>query len=259
VRSFGIHKTHLLFTLCSAALLAIPANGLSSSQDKTARPTISARSTPKASVNFTNFNFGDVYTGEIISQIFVIKNDGNAELVIGDVKSDCGCTVARADKAIPAGHEGTAEVEVQTISQSGLISRSAILQTNDPLRPTIVLTVNANVLKGTPRRQGKFIGPIFLAPDSRLAMFTFAGKKATAEFTITADGAAVNVLSAEAANKQFVARIDTVQPGKSYKIIVESKEIDAGGLYRDQLRVTTDNPNLPSFNVELALRVYSKE
>ena len=115
------------------------------------------------------------------------------------------------------------------------------------------------MLKGTPRRQGKFIGPIFLAPDSRLSLFTVAGKKATAEFTITADGAAVNVLSAEAATKQFVARIETVQPGKSYKIVVEFKEIDAGGLYRDQLRVTTDNPNLPSFNVEVAVRVYSRE
>lgn len=258
MRLFGIHKRTSL-ALC-LLVLAVPVNGGSSHQTRQpARATTAARSAPKAAVAVTKFNFGDIYTGEVISQVFFIRNDGNADLLVTDVRTDCGCTVARADRTIPPGSEGTVEVEVQTISQSGSIERRAILQTNDPARPTISLAVSANVLNGTPRRQGKFIGPIFLAPDSRLPMFAVAGKKATAEFTITADGASVNVLGAEAGTKQFVPRVEALQPGKSYKIIVDSKEIDAPGLYRDQLRVTTDNPNLPAFKLEVALRVYSKE
>jgi hypothetical protein len=36
---------------------------------------------PKAVVPFTSFAFGDVYRGEDISQIFVIRNEGDADLV----------------------------------------------------------------------------------------------------------------------------------------------------------------------------------
>jgi hypothetical protein len=41
---------------------------------------------PKAVTPFTSFNFGDIYTGEVISQIFVIRNEGDAELRILDFK-----------------------------------------------------------------------------------------------------------------------------------------------------------------------------
>ncbi|HSB07953.1 MAG TPA: hypothetical protein VLM38_00465 [Blastocatellia bacterium] len=41
---------------------------------------------PKAVTPFTSYDFGDVYTGELISQIFVIKNEGDAELQIKEFK-----------------------------------------------------------------------------------------------------------------------------------------------------------------------------
>lgn len=43
--------------------------------------------TPKAVTQFTSFNFGDIYTGEFISQIFVIRNEGDADLKLLDFKS----------------------------------------------------------------------------------------------------------------------------------------------------------------------------
>lgn len=43
-------------------------------------------SSPKAVTPFTSFNFGDVYTGEFISQIFVIRNEGDADLKLLDFK-----------------------------------------------------------------------------------------------------------------------------------------------------------------------------
>jgi hypothetical protein len=46
-----------------------------------------AGSAPKAVTPFTSFNFGDVSTGEVISQIFVIKNEGDSELRITDFKA----------------------------------------------------------------------------------------------------------------------------------------------------------------------------
>ena len=262
MRVFGIQiaRSSVVLTLCRAVLLAIAAAGLSST-DAGHLPgaTNCARSAPRAIVPFTSFSFGDVYTGEVISQIFVIKNDGDAELLITDFKGDCGCTVTRSDRVIPRGKEGTAEIEVQTISQSGLINKTATLRTNDPERPTIVFTLVANVLKGSSLRQGKYIGPIFLSPGPRASMYAATGKKATAEFSVTADGDAVKVLRVEGGTKQFTSRVEVVQPGRSYKILVESLPIETGGLYTEQLRVVTDNPTLPAFSVDLTLRVYPKQ
>ena len=262
VRLFGtmVVRSSVIAALCLAPTLAVGAKSVSRSQTgHLPGKSKSARPAPKASIPYTSFNFGDVYTGDVISQIFVLKNEGNADLLVGGFKADCGCTVARSDSIIPPGQEGTAEVEVQTISQSGSISKSAMLQTNDPSQPTIVFTITANVLKGSPIRQGKYIGPLFVSPDTLVPMYAPAGRKSRAEFTITAPGAAVNVVGVESGTKQFVSRVEVIQPGRNYKIVVESVESETGGLFRDQLRVTTDNPTLPAFKVALALRVYPRE
>ena len=214
------------------------------------------RPAPKAVIPYTSFNFGDVYTGEVISQVFVVKNVGDAELQITEFKGDCGCTVVHAVKVIAPGGEAVVEIEVQTVSQTGAINKMATMRTNDPDQPTVLFSLVANVLKGAPLRQGKYIGPIFLSPDSRGAMFTMPGKKTTAEFSITSEQAPVKVLRAEVGTRNFAVRVVEVEPGRSYKVQVDSLPIEKGGFYTDQITVVTDHPALPPFKIELALRVY---
>jgi len=214
-----------------------------------------ARVAPKAVIPYTSFDFGEVYSGEVISQVFLIKNVGDADLRITDFKGDCGCTVVHTEKVIAPGHEAIAEVEVQTVSQTGMISKMAMMRTNDPDLPSVMFTLIANVLKGAPLRQGKYIGPIFLSPDSRGAMSTMVGKKATAEFSITSEQVPVKVQRVEAGTRNFVARVVEVEPGRSYKVQVESLPIEKGGFYMDQIRIFTDNSALPPFKIDLVLRV----
>ena len=217
-----------------------------------------AQPTPRAVTPFTSFSFGDVYNGEVISQIFVLRNVGEAELRITDFVAGCGCEIVRGDKVIPPGKEGTATVEVQTISQSGEIHKIAILYTNDPERPTIVLSLIANVLRGAPLRRGKYIGPIFLSPDTSAGLYAAAGKKATTEFSITSDKP-VKIIRVESVTKHFNSRIEEIEPGRNYKIVVESIPTETGGLYPDQLRVITDSEALRAFTIDLVVRVYPKQ
>lgn len=238
-------------------LLACAAVGLAIAADDST--SAAARPAPKAVVPFTSFKFGDVYRGEVISQIFVIRNDGDADLQIRDFQSGCGCEVTRSDKLIPPGKEGTATLEVQTVSQSGEISKTATLHTNDPERPAIVFTLAANVLNGASIRRGKYIGPIFLSPETTSALYSMPGKKVTVEFSVTAEDAPVKVLRVEGGAKHFAPRVEVVELGRSYKIVVESLPIDVGGLYTDQLRIITDSASLPAFTIDLTLRVYSRQ
>lgn len=236
------------FLLIAVLPLTIPAQ---------ARTITTTQHAPKAVTTSTMFSFGDVYRGEIISQIFTIKNDGDAELKLLDFKGGCGCEVTSWDRSILPGKEGKAVLEVQTVSQSGEISKTATLQTNDPERPSIIFTLSANVLEGAPLRQGRYIGPIFLSPDARAALYAITGKKASAEFLITADNKPVKVLRVEAGSKNFSSRVEVLEPGKSYKLIVESVPMIKAELYVDQLRVVTDSDSLPFFTIALSLRVYS--
>jgi hypothetical protein len=223
------------------------------------RAIAQSRAVPRAVVPFSTFNFGDVYRGEIIIQIFVIKNAGDGELQIKDFKGDCGCTTVRSAKVIAPGKEGVVEVEVQTVSLSSSISKNAVVHTNDPDLPTIVFTVVANIVDGVPLRAGKYIGPVFVSPDVRGALYAGSGKKATAEFLITAGNAPVRLMRLEGGTKYFTSQLEVVEPGRTYKVRVESLPVEAGGLYTDQIRVVTDNPSLPAFVLDLALRVYEQE
>lgn len=217
-----------------------------------------AQPVPRAVTPFTSFNFGDVYSGEVISQIFVVRNAGDADLQITDFVAGCGCEAIHADRVIPPGKEGTAVVEVQTISQMGDTVKTATLHTNDPQRPRIILTLIANVLRGRPLRTGKYIGPVFLSPGAFASLYALNGKKATTEFSITSDKP-VKLVRVECAMKHFTSRIEEIEPGRNYKLIVESVPTETGDLYKDQLRVITDSETLSAFTIDLSLRVYPKQ
>src|SRR6185503_15357007 len=60
-------------------------------------------SLPKVVIPFTSYTFDDVYRGEVVSQMFVIKNIGTADLVIKDFTVSCSCEVVEWDRVIPPG------------------------------------------------------------------------------------------------------------------------------------------------------------
>jgi hypothetical protein len=212
---------------------------------------------PRAVVPFTSFDFGDIYKGEIISLDFVIKNEGTADLVIKEFVSGCGCEITNADRFIPPGKEGKAQLEVNTSTQFGQITKPATLRTNDPEHPNIVLTLSANVLtsadggpvQGVAIRQGKHIGPIFIGPDVRAGINVAAGQKGKAVFDITVEKAPLKVLRVESEGKYFTARLETVEEGKKYKVIVEAVATETPGIYDETFRVVTDSRLLPSFKI----------
>jgi len=231
-----------------------------------AQQSKSEASAPHAYAPFTSFDFGDIYKGEIISHIFVIKNEGTADLLIKDFAGGCGCEIVSADKIIPPGKEGKAVIEINTATQSGQISKPATLRTNDSERPNIVLTLTANVLtsadggpvKGVAIRQGKHIGPIFLGPDVRGVFNVAAGQKTKMEFTIAVEKGPLKVLRIESQGKYLAARLETIEEGKSYKIIVEPLTTENPGSYEELLQVVTDSHVLPSLSIPLFLMVQPK-
>jgi Protein of unknown function (DUF1573) len=220
---------------------------------------------PRAVVPLTGYAFGDIYKGETVSNLFVIRNEGNADLLIKDFVGTCGCEVLSVDRVIAPGKEGRARVEVSTASQpGGKFYKSAILHTNDPEHPTINLTLTANVLtsgnggpvKGIELRAGKHVGPVFVGPDFDNGVSVAAGQTATGEFIITVERGPLNVQRIEGPGKIVSARIETVEPGKQYKVVFANLPTPTEGTIHESLRVITDSAALPILPLTVYVKVH---
>ena len=90
------------------------------------------------------YNFGNIKQGEIVSHSFVFKNTGNADLVITNTKTTCGCTVPeKPTEPIKPGKSAKMKV-VFSATSAGLQSKNITLTTNTEAGSE-VLTVKANV------------------------------------------------------------------------------------------------------------------
>ncbi len=98
----------------------------------------------------TQHDFGTVQEGDTVKYTFNFTNKGNAVLKIRDIKTSCGCTAALvSNEKIEPGKTGTLKVSLNTSHRIGKQSKRITIYSNDPTNPDMVLTVFADVQKGT--------------------------------------------------------------------------------------------------------------
>ena len=91
-------------------------------------------------------DFGKVTQGETIKHIFSFDNKGSATLEILGMEPSCGCQAASLSaKQIPPGQSGQIEVTVDTSGLTGAMEKSVTVITNDPRRPSVSLSIRADV------------------------------------------------------------------------------------------------------------------
>lgn len=85
----------------------------------------------KLAFDETRHNFGTVKEGAIVNHEFVFSNDGSVPLIISDVRSTCGCTVADWPREpIPPGGTGTIPVRFDTKKKVGVQSKPVTITAN---------------------------------------------------------------------------------------------------------------------------------
>lgn len=77
-----------------------------------------------------------------------LKNVGNAELNISNVKPGCGCTTAPLDKSkLKPGEEATLDVSLRISGYNGHVTKSIRITSNDKDHPTQLLWLKCNVIR----------------------------------------------------------------------------------------------------------------
>ncbi len=97
-----------------------------------------------------DFDFGKVQATDKPLHEFVVKNTGNADLQIENISPGCGACVEVIDYTktpIAPGKSGTITLALLPEYLSGPVSKEALVKTNDPKQPNLILTLKANVIR----------------------------------------------------------------------------------------------------------------
>jgi len=102
-----------------------------------------------ARINFatTEYDFGTMAPGDEAVHYFVFTNDGDAPLVIVNVRASCGCMASEwTRKPVDAGAKDSLRVEYNT-KIKGSFSKTITVQSN-AVNPTVELKIRGSVVKG---------------------------------------------------------------------------------------------------------------
>ena len=90
-------------------------------------------------------DYGSIEKGSTGLRVFIFENNGDAPLIITNVKSSCGCTIPKKPEApIPPGQKGEIQVSYDT-NRIGVFRKTITVSTNDPNSPIIALKIGGTV------------------------------------------------------------------------------------------------------------------
>jgi hypothetical protein len=102
---------------------------------------------PKAELPESSFNFGEMLLGDEEFHEFVIRNTGEAPLMLAKGTSTCKCTIPTVgENAIPPGGEVKVKLSWKPIEMDWAFSQQATVWTNDPLTPKLDFIVEGKVV-----------------------------------------------------------------------------------------------------------------
>jgi len=105
-----------------------------------------AEETPRISFTKDTHDFGRVIQGKTVEYIFTLENKGQADLIIKEVTTSCGCTAALvSNDVIKPGEKGEIRVSYDSQGRAGEVSRTITIISNDPVEPSKELTITAAV------------------------------------------------------------------------------------------------------------------
>lgn len=187
-------------------------------------------STPRALVEQANYDFGVMQRGSKRRHEFLIRNEGTAALRLTPGRPSCKCTAFEVNvDIVPPGGEAKIGLEWIAKSLPGPFRQTAPLNTNDPLRPVVELSIEGNVIEPTALSPSSFVfGEVRAGEQATTSIIYYTTEDEEIELTATAPD------REEAAGK-FEVRLEPV----------DRSEIDDPNAVAGKRLVLTTNGELP--------------
>lgn len=186
------------------------------------------------------YEFGNADPAVPVQHTFLIANKGDAPLAIRRVQPSCGCTTAQISQTnINPGETATLPAQVNLQGRSGAQEKHIAIESNDPRTPTLMLTLKGNV---RPDLQ--------VEPESLTVSPLRGDQPVTVAVVFTNHSAApIKVTRVETTATNLTASIAALEEGKAYRVSVSTVPPLQTGPVEGMVRIFTDSPARPVFEV----------
>jgi hypothetical protein len=196
-------------------------------------------------------DFGRVMQGETLKHVFSFSNKGSSALEILNVEPSCGCQAASlSSKKIGAGQSGEIEVILDTSGLIGAVDKSVTLITNDPRRPSVSLSIRADVKP-----------EISVSSPSIYFENVPKGEEVAKEIIVTIPAErSIKILSVESTDESVAVRLEPVpgSEGKKVKLIATQKGDGKIGYRMERIIVKTTSYITPELSIYLLIRNFNR-
>lgn len=171
-----------------------------------------------------------------------IKNTGTEELKISDVHVGCGCTTTGLEKKNLAPGESTSmSVSVNVGSNTGAISKSVTITSNDPTSPSKIIMLKADIVR-----------TIQFTPSQYLTFSDMkVGTEATAKIKVkNSSDKDITLSNPEASNGLRVNLKKQTVLKAGGEIELEAKIIpEKEGYFNGSVKLATTDPDMPTLEI----------
>jgi len=196
-------------------------------------------------------DFGKVIKGEMLKHTFVFSNQGSSKLEILSVEATCGCQDTEfSTKQLEPGQSGQIKTSVDTTVLIGPVTETVKFTTNDPLRPSVLVSIRADVQP-----------EISLSSPSIYFGDVPKGKEVSEEVIITIPkDKSIKILSAESSEEDVSVKLEPVpdSDGKQVKLIATFKAGGKVGYRLGDITVKTNSYLTPELSIHLIIRNFSR-
>ncbi len=207
---------------------------------------------PRIVLSQDSWNFGDVWHPQSAALTLVVKNEGNADLELKDVRSTCGCTVAEPGrKLIPPGESTEVKVRFNSEGKQGHVTSKVIIDSNDSTRPTVEMPIQGDVKRAVKRTP---IGGLVIR-----TLDTQPGQASTLRLENQMPEPMRLRLSASNLQDVIDVEIREITPGLVYDVIGRTKQaLPPGGIVRGTLVFDTGLSQEEKLTVHARVQVLSR-
>ena len=207
--------------------------------------TQSVMAQPKIDIKNTQHNFGVAYPNQLLHHDFAFSNQGDKSLIINKVTTTCGCTAAiLAATTIMPSASSIVSITMSTRSPVKK-SESATLHTNDPMRPKIMISIEATVRNLWSLSPAKY----FAFPDT-----PFNEEKSITLNLENLDGKPFKILATSVKELGLSVSVGKFTQ-KGYPITVTLKAGTEKKYINDQVLIQTDHPKQPQISIQAMGRI----
>jgi hypothetical protein len=198
---------------------------------------------PKIACDEPTYNFGQQSPSQKVEHTFVVRNEGDLTLEIGNVRTSCGCTVANvSDKMLEPGESTDVVVVLDLKNRKGRQHKVITVECNDRSQPRYRLQL-----------QGEAVSNIDLQP-SRLYLGQVddsTGATATAD-VVAMTGTVFQIKEVSVRSRVLEASLETVTDGSHYRVHVKTVNPMPRGPFQGIIHLVTDNDKTPTLDLNVS-------